>query len=335
MDDASVLRVDDRGCLAQANHAGRDGEGLSPGAPRLESMMPRWLDWRLLLVACVWGTNFAVLKDAYARMEPLALNAARFVPAVALLGLVAARRRLLWPVDGWDRGLVLRVVGLGLLGTLLYQTLFALGLARTTAGNSALLLASSPLWTALIAHGLGVEALSRRAAGGLLLAFGGVAVIVAGGQGADLSGATLTGDLLIVAAAICWGAYTACSRDLLRRLSATGLVFWSICAGLPGLWWLGAPGVAAAPLATDGWLWAAIAYSGCLSIGLAYAIWNRSVAQVGPSLTAVYVNLVPVVALLTGWLALGEQIVAVQLLGGVLVLGGVRLTRARRGRPDG
>ncbi len=73
--------------------------------------------------------------------------------------------------------------------------------------------------------------------------------------------------------------------------------------------------------------WVGVAYAGFLSIGLAYLLWYRGVERLGNNRTAVYSNLVPVAALLTAWLWLGEVPTAVQLLGAVVILSG--LTTAR------
>jgi drug/metabolite transporter (DMT)-like permease len=78
------------------------------------------------------------------------------------------------------------------------------------------------------------------------------------------------------------------------------------------------------------WVWIAILFSGGLSTGLAVAIWNAAIKAVGPSQTAVYGNLVPVIALISGYVLLGETITGVQITGGVLILGGLLLMRRSR-----
>jgi drug/metabolite transporter (DMT)-like permease len=82
----------------------------------------------------------------------------------------------------------------------------------------------------------------------------------------------------------------------------------------------------------DVWVWIAIVFSGGLSTGLAIAIWNTAVKNVGASNTAVYGNLVPFVALLGGMLFLGETVTGYQLVGGGLIIGGVVLVRRHRVR---
>jgi drug/metabolite transporter (DMT)-like permease len=75
--------------------------------------------------------------------------------------------------------------------------------------------------------------------------------------------------------------------------------------------------------------WAGLLYSGLLAIGLGYAIWVKGVQRLGGSRTAVYSNLTPIIATLTGVIFLGEHITALQIVGAACVLGGIVLTRVR------
>src|SRR5437868_14625745 len=106
--------------------------------------------WRahlaLIGMVLIWGVNFTVAKIALAQIPPLAFNAVRFPMAALLLFVVLeARGQLYLP----PRDELPRVIIVGLLGNMLYQMFFIMGLDRTTAGNAALLLAGTPIITAL------------------------------------------------------------------------------------------------------------------------------------------------------------------------------------------
>ena len=81
-------------------------------------------------------------------------------------------------------------------------------------------------------------------------------------------------------------------------------------------------------------MWAAIAFSGILSIGLNHALWTRSIKIVGPAYTAIYANLVPVVALVSAIYLLGEPITVAQVAGGALILSGLLILRRGRTRTE-
>ncbi|MEM1044295.1 MAG: DMT family transporter [Bacteroidota bacterium] len=295
----------------------------------------RSADLALLVTVLIWGLNFPIIKVALEPMPPYVVNALRFVASAVVLGALHA-----WQVRG-QRGAFWApfrehpwtVVGLGLLGYVGYQWLFIVGVDATSAGSAALLIASAPMWTAMIAQATGMERLSLGAWGGLGLSLAGTALVILAGTGAvAFSEDTLSGNLLMLGAAVAWAAYTVFSRPVLGTgISATGLAFFGIVVSLPILWALGLSDLDQVDWSgVDGTVWSALLFSGALSTGVAYWFWNAAVQRVGPSQTAIYSNLVPVVALASGALLLGEAVTLFQLLGGALILGGLFLMRRAR-----
>jgi drug/metabolite transporter (DMT)-like permease len=283
----------------------------------------------LLGVVLIWGANFPIAKRALGAMHPLAFNALRFTLAALVLALAhvrtasSAERRAL-------ARLFPRVLAIALLGHFLYQVLFILGLARTTSGSAALLIASSPLWTAVTGRLFFGETLGRGAWTGLAVAFAGTALVSVSGAELAFGVDALQGNLLVVGSAIAWGAYTTLCKPLLEEVSPTGLALASMLCALPLLWAAAAPHVGAELLDLPAWAILATAYSGVFSIALAYVVWNRALRVVGAARTAIYVNLVPVVALAGSYVLLREPLGAVQLAGGALVVLGLVLVRRAR-----
>ncbi len=294
-------------------------------APR--SLRAAWrVEVEILAVVLIWGANFAVTKDAVHQTDPYVYNAARLTISTAFLALVAWRSGL-WPAGLARRRDLIAMVALGLLGTVGYQLCAYAGIVRTTAGNAALMVSTVPAWTALVAWLAGAERLRPIAWAGLVVAFAG-ACQLSFAKGADLSGST-TGDLLCLVSAAFWGAYTALSRPLLARHGAAALAFWTMVLVLPIMWIPALEPLPTAPLATPRILFA-LGFGGLLSSGLSYVLWNRAIAEVGPSAPAAYNNLVPVVAMACGALFLDESIGPRHVVGVALVLSG--LTLIRRGR---
>jgi drug/metabolite transporter (DMT)-like permease len=301
----------------------------SPRAPRS--------DFALLVVVLIWGLNFPIIKVALEPMPPYVVNALRFAVSAVVLGGIHAWRTRHEPGGFWapvrEHGWT--VVGLGLLGYVVYQWCFIVGVNATSAGSAALIIASSPMWTAIIARILGMERLPLGAWGGLALSLvGTILVVVAGHNAPNFANDTLFGNALMLGGALLWAAYTVFSRPVLKAgVSATGLAFFGILISLPVLWGLGVSELGAVDWANvDLTVWAAIIFSGGFSTGIAYALWNTAVQRVGPSATAIYNNLVPVVALASGVVLIGEAVTLYQLLGGALILGGLVLMRRARRR---
>lgn len=281
----------------------------------------------LLVVCLIWGCNFAVMKSALGELHPFAFNAIRITMSAVFLGAwhYASRdgRRPL-PKGTWPK-----IFGLGLIGYFGYQVFFLTGLARTESGHSALLLSSSPVFTVLIGVMLG-ERLRRRAWIGLAIAISGT-VAIALEKGFDLSSQRLAGNLLTLGAACAWGSYTALNRGVAQSVPPATLAFYTTVVTLPFHWALGFGHLDTLwqfEISAHGW--SAMAYSGLLGTGFAYALWNIGLDKVGAVHTAGFVNLVPVIALATGWLAMHERVSWIQIGGGACVLLGVwNMHRAR------
>jgi drug/metabolite transporter (DMT)-like permease len=291
----------------------------------------RSADALLLLVVLVWGADFSVLKRALAVMHPHVANALRFTVSAAVLGTYYSVRCQQASVSffaplkaSWHT-----ILSLGLLGFGAHQVLFVLGLNNTTAGNAALIMATNPIWTALLSWGLGDEALGLRAWGGFFLSLVGTSLVVAAGSMEVAAGVgTLFGNGMMLLAAMAFGSYTAFSKRVVDSGSPTATAFFGVLFALPVLLGIGALYEPSVKWSQVGWqAWGAILYSGGLAVGLMFVLWNRGVRRVGSSNTAVYYYLVPVVGMVVGAVALGEPVTLAQITGGGLILGGLSLVR--------
>jgi drug/metabolite transporter (DMT)-like permease len=284
-------------------------------------------DAGLLVLALIWGVNFSVVKSVLVHLDPLALNALRFPIAAAALWLVI-RNLGSRGVDPQDRP---RLLLLGLLGNVVYQLAFIIGIDRTLAGNASILLATTPVWTVLLSVARGHERLTPMVGAGAILTLVGMVLVVLGsGQQVGLGTTTLAGDSLMVLAAILWATYTVGSNRLVRKYGPIRVTTWTLWVGTPVLVLIAVPQLTATawtavPLAA----WGGVMFSGLFALAVAYLLWYRGVQRIGNSRTAVYSNLVPVTALMTAWIWLGEVPTAAQLSGAGVILGGIWL--ARRG----
>jgi drug/metabolite transporter (DMT)-like permease len=220
---------------------------------------------------------------------------------------------------------------LGVMGSLVYQVLFLVGMNDTTASNTGLLVATVPLWTAVIASLSGIDRIRSSAWVGLTVAFAGTAVIALEGGDLDLAVDHLRGNAMVLGAMLLWAAFTVLSKPALAMMSPIRLAYLTSLVVMPGHVALA---LSHLEPVVEGRLsagaWESIAYSGLLSTGLAYVLWNDSVRKVGPSHTAICNNLVPVVAVLASWVWLGESITLTQIVGGAMILGGLVAMRRTR-----
>lgn len=284
----------------------------------------------LLALVAVWGVNFSVVKGALGRLDPLAFNALRYALAAGVLWAMVGRlpRRRLAPADR------LPLLGVTLLGHAAYQVCFILGIDRTLAGNASLLLSTSPVWTVLLAAALERAWPARTVAMGATATVLGVFLVVFGRGGPiGLDRRTLVGDGLILLGAVLWASYTVATSRLVRTYGSLRVTAWTLWLGTPILVAVGLPALVGTRWSGVGIeAWGGVAYAGALAIGVAYVLWNRGIQRIGHVRTAVYLNLVPVAALVVAWVALGEVPTGPQFLGAGTILGGVTLARLGRRR---
>ncbi len=291
---------------------------------------PRWstADALLLLTACIWGANFSAVKFGLSELPPLAFNAVRFLCSGLALALATRAAGQSWR---FERRHLPFLIGLGLLGNSLYQLLFIYGAAATTADNAALILATVPAWVALGGSLAGLERVERKGWLGVGLSLAGIIMIV---HGADrdtefhFGGASLKGDVLILAGTLCWSAFTLFGRLAMRHYRPLAVTSFCTVVGAVPLILLGLPELVALERgAVSHAAWAAAVFSGLFAIAIATLCWIVGVARLGSARTSLYSNVTPPVALVVAWLALGETLTAQQGWGALLAICGVVLAR--------
>ncbi|HEV2782464.1 MAG TPA: DMT family transporter [Actinophytocola sp.] len=284
----------------------------------------------LVLVMALWGSAFASSKLAVNAIPHEVAAFLRFgLAAMILLAMHAALTRHATRPPPHDLGLA---GGLGILGVFGYNVLFFLALSLApSADGSVIVPVLSPVITVAVTALLGRRGLSARTVLGLAAAVAGAGVFFAGiPAGGDHR---LLGDLLYVAAAGCWSAYTVCGAPVLARLPALTVTAYATLAGALALGVVALPAVADVEWSTlDIGFWLNQAYLAVLPTAVAYVLYYRAVRRAGPATAASAMFLVPVFGLACAWLLLGESITAVQAAGSVLMLAGAWLATTTPGR---
>jgi drug/metabolite transporter (DMT)-like permease len=281
----------------------------------------------VLVVMLFWAANFIVVKAAIAQIPPVTFAFLRFgLAALTLLVLLRWREGRL----GIPRRDILPILGLGALGFGIYQILWSIALEDIPAGDSALLIATTPVITALLAVTNGADTLTRVKLLGSLVSFAGVGIIVSAGHNLSLGGA-LVGDVLTLIAALCWSIYTAYGAPILRRHSPLRTTAWAMVGGALVLALPGAGqsiGVDWGRVTNDAW--AGLAFSAFLPAGVANVVVFNAIRLVGPTRITAYQFLVPFMAVVLGAVFLAEGVRVDQLLGGLVIVLGVAISRTDR-----
>lgn len=310
-DGPSIERVPGTAAVAERTH-------VPPATVGLRT------DGLLALMATIWAVNYSIVKYGVAQLGPTAFNAVRIGLAVAVLMALAYRPGAVRPVARERRALLL----LGVLGHGIYQLIFVTGLSMTRAGNAALVSAANPAVTALVGAALGVERVGTRALSGIALSFAGIAVLIWGSAAGATLAASAVGDVLVLVATSCWALYSVLLKAHAERVEGIQMAAWTLAGGWPLLLLVGTPALVHLPWsAVTPLTWGSVAYGGLCAMVIAYLLWYHGVRHIGPTRTALYAQLQPVIAVLFAWAALGEVPTIWQGLGAVLVLAGLVLAR--------
>ena len=264
--------------------------------------------------------------SALTHFGPLQLSALRILAAAAVLTLVAPFLKIGWPEPG-DR---VRITVAGVVGMTIYQALLNGGEQVVESAPAAILIATSPIWVAVLSTWLISERLARLGWLGIAVAFAGVTVVAVGG------GSALRFDrsaLLILLAAIAQATYITMTKPLMARYRPVQVATWAMWAG----------SVAAIPLlgevpsqlaAAPGEGWLAFAYLGVFPSALGFILWGRALVDAPASVVASTLYVVPPVAAVIAWVWLGEVPGIEVIVGGATILIGVSLV-VRRGSVRG
>ena len=278
---------------------------------------------KLVLVALVWGASFIAGRVVSAEMNaPTAALWRYFIATTVLLGFAFATEHGLPRLTArqwWE------VVLLGVVGVSAYNLCFMYGLQTVSASRASLIIALIPAATlvggAMFLH----ESLTPWRTLGIVLALLGVAVELGGGNPLALfAGRAGMGEAALFGCVLAWAAYTLLSKRLLGEgVSTLAATTYAALAGTAMLCALSAAtGNLALPHASLR-AWLAIAFIGVFSTALAYVWFSDGVRVIGPARTAVFINLVPVVAIVLGVLLLDEALEMSMVTGAVLVVSGV------------
>ncbi|MEO6878482.1 MAG: EamA family transporter [Gemmatimonadaceae bacterium] len=276
-----------------------------------------------MLMALIWGVNFSVVKYGTTLVDPLAYNGVRVSLAALLLSAIVLIGRFPLPSGRTIVSLLL----LGALGNGVYQYFFVEGIALTRASDTALVVAASPAFIAIIGRVFGVERLNRRAVIGVVSSVVGIALVVIGST-RDEGTSSLFGLLLVLCGTLAWSFYTVLLKPHTERIDGLQLSAVTMVGGAVPLLAVAWPAVArthwsALPLLG----WGAVLYSAVFALVVAYFIWYRGVRLIGPTRTAMYSNVQPVVAVLVAWAMLGEVPTAWQVVGATCIMGSLVLAR--------
>lgn len=287
---------------------------------------------KLFLTAVFWGGTFIAGRILAQEVEPYSGSFLRFlVASVCMIPLVRHFEGRLQPL-GRKQALVVFLSGMT--GVFLYNVFFLTGMQTVQAGRASVIVASNPvlisLFAALLFRGERMTAL--KALGVALSVCGAVFVITRGNPAEIFQGAVGRGEMLIFGCVASWVSYSLIGKIVMRDVLPVSAVTYACLIGsaalLPPAIIEGMAG-SLGGYSTAAWL--SIVYLGFFGTCLGFIWYYEGIREIGPSRAGVFINFVPISAVIMSFFLLGETIDASLLIGAALVLSGIYLTNRSTG----
>lgn len=279
----------------------------------------------LTFCVVVWGSNFVFGKILVQDFSPALLTALRLLFIVLFLGGVSLYKKHFKRISKSD---FLAVFLLGIIGVLINQWSFFVGLQTADPTTSALILAMTPILTGLLAAFFLKEKLTIRMLLGSIVAITGIYFVVTKGHLSSLH--VDKGLIWIVVTMITFAIMIIMTRMLSKRIDALTITLYSNVVGfimsIPLVFLLDNP----LRIASHSVDWAFLAGTAIVVHGIATLIWNNNIRYVDASKASVLSNLEPFVAMITGLIILHKPITKIELLGALFIVGGVVLSTYQR-----
>jgi len=278
-----------------------------------------------------WGVSFVATKIALRYISPVSVVWLRFLMGVVILGLAVVLRRQ-FAVPNWKNALYLAL--LGFLGIAFHQWLQSTGLLTAQATTTSWIVASTPIFMALVGWLVLREKLTRQQGIGIFLAACGVLLVVSNGDLRALATGNFgtVGDFLILISALNWAVFSTLSRRGLQQHPATLMMFYVMGFGwlFSSVMFFGGPGLSELRfLNSEGWL--AMGVLGIFCSGLAYIFWYDALKGLPVAQAGSFLYLEPLVTVAVAAWLIDEPVVLASLAGGALILLGVWLVNRSRG----
>ncbi len=284
------------------------------------------LYFKLLGSVTFWGGTWIAGRILAGDLTPYSAAFLRFFFATIFMFFMVKKSTGKTPK--YNKEDMLPLAFLGLTGVFMYNILFFSGLKTVPAGRAALIIAATPTFIALGSALIFKEKFTLGKISGFILALTGVATIIGNGNPVSIitQGASY-GDLCIIGCVISWAAYSLAGKPITKKVHPIESVYWSCLFGTfmllgPALY----HGLISEIISASVIDYSCILYLAFLGTGLGFSWYFEAIREIGPSKTGIFINLVPVTAIILGALILGEEVGLSLLVGGTLTISGVWIT---------
>ena len=291
-----------------------------------------WIYLKLLLTAIFWGGTFIAGRILAAEVGPYSAAFLRFAVATFCLVVFTWKIENRFPRVGGSQ--VAAVILLAMTGVFFYNVCFFTGLQFVEAGRAAVIIACNPVFIALFSALLFKEKLRPPAIAGIFLSVAGALTVISRGRPDQLwSGGFGRGEALIFGCVVSWVTFSLIGKKVLSGLTPLVSILYAAALGCLALLYPALhEGMADQFAATSTRAWLAIVYLGFFGTALGFVWYYQGIKAIGPTRAGLFINFVPISAVVLAFVSLGEPITPSRVIGTRFVVCGGTLTNHSKER---
>ncbi|MEP0862387.1 MAG: DMT family transporter [Ignavibacterium sp.] len=281
-----------------------------------------YIIWLPLLAVIFWGASFIATKFLLEEVSPETIISLRLILAIILLTIVALITKSDFSINLKNHLRILLLAAVAVFHLWIQIT----GLKYTTAANTGWIIGTAPIFIAILGFIFLKEKLNSIKISGIVIAFAGLLLLVGKGNPLNIDLVKNVGDLLVLFSSFTWGVYSIINKKISLNYSPlmTILYLFILMALIIIPFNINQKAIdSVIHLSIVGWI--SILFLGLLCSGVAYVIWAYSLREMESAKVGAYLYLEPFVTVLTAWLFLKEEITALMVLSGLLIIFGVYL----------
>ncbi|MBN2539380.1 MAG: DMT family transporter [Deltaproteobacteria bacterium] len=285
---------------------------------------------KLLFMAIFWGGTFIAARVVSQSVDPFSASFLRF--AVASIFLVLVTIRLEGRIPRLKRHQILPIILLGMTGVFAYNFFFFSGLKTVEAGRASIIVAMNPIFIALFATTFFKEKLTGINLIGIVLCVSGAIIVISKGNPLGIiRGGIGTGEFYILGCVASWVLYSLIGKTTMKDMSPLTAVTYSCVAGGILLFFPScAEGILTDITTYNAMSWLGIVYLGFFGTVLGFTWFYEGIKKIGASKASVFINFVPISAVILASLILKEKLGLFLITGAIMVICGAYLTNKKR-----
>ncbi len=285
---------------------------------------------KLSLTAIFWGGTFIAGKMISETVNPCSASFLRFV--IASFFLIIITIKMEGKLPGLKKKQILPIILLGFTGVFAYNILFLTGLRYINAGRAALIIALNPIFISLLSALFFKERMNLITITGIIMSVAGAIIVISNGSIMDFVGYKFgKGEILICGCVLSWTSYSLIGKSVMDDLSPIVSVCYSSVIGavllfIPAFF----NGIFSHIGSYSVMDWSNLFYLGFFGTVIGFFWYYEGINEIGPARASVFINFVPISAIILSFFILHEQITVSLFIGGVLVISGVYFTNASK-----